>query len=65
MKKETTIKGNIFTTLLLIAFIVLKLVGVINWSWIWVLCPFWIPLGLALIVFAITIIIAKIGKRKI
>lgn len=27
---------------LLIVFIVLKLVGVINWSWIWVLSPLWI-----------------------
>ena len=25
-----------------IAFIVLKLLGVIKWSWIWVLCPMWI-----------------------
>lgn len=27
---------------LLIVFIVLKLTGVINWSWIWVLSPLWI-----------------------
>lgn len=27
---------------LLIVFIVLKFVGVINWSWIWVLSPLWI-----------------------
>ena len=25
-----------------IVFIVLKLLGVITWSWIWVLAPFWI-----------------------
>lgn len=24
-----------------IVFIVLKLIGAIEWSWIWVLCPFW------------------------
>lgn len=24
-----------------LVFIVLKLVGVIEWSWIWVLAPFW------------------------
>ncbi len=28
--------------LLLVAFIVLKLVGVIDWSWWWVLSPLWI-----------------------
>ena len=25
-----------------IVFIVLRLVGVIDWSWLWVLSPFWI-----------------------
>lgn len=34
--------GELFTTLGLI-FIVLKLLGVITWSWLWVLSPFWIP----------------------
>lgn len=31
-----------FTGLLQVAFIVLKLTKVINWSWIWVLSPIWI-----------------------
>ncbi len=31
-----------FTGLLTIVFIVLKLIGVIAWSWIWVLAPIWI-----------------------
>ena len=31
-----------FVGLLTIAFIVLKLLGVINWSWLWVLSPIWI-----------------------
>ncbi len=35
---------------LLVVFVVLKLVGVIGWSWWWVLAPFWIPAGLALLV---------------
>lgn len=34
--------GGIGGTLLQIAFIVLKLCGVINWSWLWVLSPMWI-----------------------
>ena len=33
-----------FWDLLVVAFIVLKLCGVIKWSWIWVLAPFWIPI---------------------
>lgn len=28
---------------LAVIFIVLKLVGVIHWSWLWVLCPIWLP----------------------
>lgn len=35
-------KGIGFSGLLTIAFIVLKLVGVIKWSWLWVLSPLWI-----------------------
>lgn len=42
-----------FGGLLLIAFIVLKLVGVIDWSWWWVLSPIWITLVIA-VIFVIT-----------
>jgi hypothetical protein len=37
-----------------IVFIVLKLIGVISWSWWWVLAPFWIPL--AIVIFCAIII---------
>ena len=35
---------------LVIIFVVLKLVGVIEWSWIWVLSPIWIAVIFAVIV---------------
>ena len=35
--------------MLTIAFVVMKLTGVIGWSWWWVLAPLWIPLGVGLI----------------
>ncbi len=35
--------------LLLVAFIVLKLCKVIDWSWWWVLAPAWIPFVLAVL----------------
>lgn len=38
--------GVSFGGLLLLLFIGLKLAGVINWSWLWVLSPAWIPLAL-------------------
>jgi len=43
--------------LLLVAFIVMKLCGVIAWSWWWVIAPLWIPIAILLIVlFAIGIL---------
>jgi len=39
-----------FSGLLGVAFIVLKLVGVISWSWVWVLSPLWIPLALLIVI---------------
>ena len=42
-----------FCGLLTIAFIVLKLCKVINWSWIWVFSPIWIPTIIAIILLLI------------
>lgn len=39
-----------FTGLLTITFIVLKLIGKIDWSWWWVLSPLWIGTLLAIII---------------
>lgn len=36
-----------------IAFIVLKLMGIISWSWWWVLAPLWAPLAVVLVIAAI------------
>ena len=46
---------DLFTVLLAVAFITLKVADVIDWSWLWVLSPIWISilLGLALLPFAI------------
>jgi len=34
--------GTPFVGLLSVAFIILKLTGFIDWSWVWVLAPIWI-----------------------
>ena len=39
--------------LLQILFIALKLIGVIDWSWVWVLSPIWISLLLFLLIILI------------
>jgi len=55
-------KGLGFTSALQIAFIVLKLLGKIKWSWLWVLSPIWISLILAIII--IIILFWYFYKRK-
>ena len=51
MNNEKTTSGGIgFGSALLLTFIILKLVGVIDWSWWWVLSPIWIPVALLLAV---------------
>ena len=40
-------------SVLTIVFIVLKLLGVIQWSWIWVLSPIWISAVIVVAVFSV------------
>ncbi len=49
-------------TLLTIVFIILRLVGVITWSWIWVLAPLWI--SAALVVLFIMVAAIVIASRR-
>lgn len=59
--KTTVNKNGVgFGGLLTIAFIVLKLCGVIDWSWVWVLAPLWISFGLIIIIVVVTLIVAAI-----
>lgn len=55
-----------FFGLLTIAFIILKLCGVIQWSWLWVFAPIWIPtaliLGISLIIGIIILIVEAVKK---
>jgi len=46
--------------LLGVAFVVLKLTGVIAWSWLWVLAPFWIPLALVIGFLLVGLLIAVV-----
>lgn len=51
-------------SVLTIVFIVLKLVGVINWSWLWVLSPLWIDLILAIVLAIILVLIEEHDDKK-
>lgn len=61
--KAQTSGGIGFCGLLTIVFIVLKLVGTIDWSWWWVLAPTWIPLALFVIGFGIVLIVTLIREK--
>ena len=54
---DSTSKGLGVCDVLAVVFIVLKLIGVIDWSWWWVLAPVWIPVIIVVIVFIVAIII--------
>ena len=54
-----------FAGLLTIVFITLKLIGVIEWSWLWVLAPLWISTCLVIVILLIAFIFLYLGiKRK-
>ena len=48
--------------LLGIAFIVLKLCHVIDWSWLWVTCPLWAGLAIVLIITFGGLVIAALAS---
>lgn len=67
MKKQVVYNSTNICGLLGIAFVVLKLVGVINWSWVWVTAPFWIPVIFLLLfsIFAVfTVVLVLLKNTK-
>lgn len=64
MSKNKESKGSYsmsIGTILGIIFIVLKLIGLIEWSWVWVLCPFWIGAIIIILSLVISVIASLIG----
>lgn len=66
MSKETkrVSTSNRVLALLGVGFIVLKLTGHIDWSWWWVLAPFWIPVALVLPAVVVVVAVAAAVNRK-
>lgn len=63
MNNEKTTSGGIgLGSALLLTFIILKLVGVINWSWWWVLSPIWIPVVLLMAASILLFVVYRIVK---
>ena len=58
--KQSNIYGVNFMDLLAIAFIVLKLCNVIEWSWLLVIAPMWIQILSIIVTMVMTVISTKI-----
>jgi hypothetical protein len=65
MSESSSTSGGVgFVGLLTLLFIGLKLTGYITWSWVWVLSPIWISLGLGIIFLIIFLVIMHIAKIR-
>jgi len=60
MKMNTKNEGSNLTGVLLVMFIVLKLTNLINWSWLWVLSPLWIPVSMVVVFTVLTALVVLI-----
>ncbi len=54
-------QGTSLITIVTVAFVILKIFGFINWSWIWVLSPIWIT---GLFVIGLTVFIMFKNEEK-
>jgi len=58
-------EGVSLNVVVFIVFLILKLVGVITWSWVWVTSPIWIGVILGILVLiAIELLKAYLDKRS-
>jgi len=65
MTDNSTSSGGIgFVGLLTVAFIVLKLTGVIAWSWWWVLAPVWIGAIIVVAILALALCVGLVAASK-
>lgn len=64
MNNKTKQGGLGIVSVLTIILIVLKLLGIIKWSWIWVLSPIGISTVIMVAVFSVILIGGRIKKGK-
>lgn len=61
MSDSKTTSGISLTGVLFLIFLVLKLTGLIDWSWWWVTSPLWIPIVLLFGVLVIVVIAVAVA----
>jgi len=59
--RENTTGGIGLGGAVFIVFLVLKLTGLITWSWWWVTAPLWIPLAVAVFFLTLFVVVAWLG----
>ena len=59
---ENGVKGIGVSGLLGVAFVILKLCHVIEWPWIWVTAPFWVPVAIVLAILLVLAILKGLVK---
>lgn len=64
MQNSSNTNGIGFTGLLQLLFIALKLLGIISWSWLWVLSPTWIGIVIIAIIYSILYILYCSKKKR-
>lgn len=50
--------------ILFIVFLVLKLTNFINWSWLWITAPLWMPTALVVVILILMMLISLIKLKK-
>jgi hypothetical protein len=64
MSSSSSSSGVGLGGLLFVAFLVLKLCGVIHWSWWWVTAPLWGGLAIVLVIALIALAVYVIAAKK-
>ena len=61
-----TVKVNLgIQSLLTVIFAILKVLGIINWSWLWVFAPIWITIVATFAIFIIVLAIKKYYEQQL
>lgn len=52
-QEKVTKRGMSSASIIGVVFLILKLTHTIDWPWVWVLSPFWIPIAVVLIMLTV------------
>lgn len=57
--------GALFFELMFLMFLGLKISGLIDWSWIWVFAPLWVPAVVVLVILGIMGVFLIATRKKV